>query len=573
VTSTQRYTVAYVLAAVVAALLFVPGLSGGFILDDFPNLALLNMLPADPAWDQILALSENGIAGVTGRPLALITFVLQADSWPDSASAFKLINLVIHLFNAALVMALLMLLGRNHEGFHLRPGFAGLVVLLWLVHPLQVSGVLYVVQRMNLLSSLFVLLGFVGYLWARWRYVREARTVYLFAMVLLPSIAVVPGVLSKENAVLLYGYLAVTELLLINNIDQGRRFFGARILAVGAPLLLIVAAGLLALPELLSGYDQKPFGLVARVLTQFPVLVSYLQMIVLPRQSMLGLFHDDFPVFNDPVAVAVLFSIALLLCALVWAWHYRRVSPVPAFMLLWFLTGHAIESSFLPLEMYFEHRNYLPLLGVLIGAGLLAQSLWLRIHADRRILFAAFMLLVALWPCWLTTQQARLWGDPLEHAYAEAFYRPDSRAAHANLVQVLANAGQVETALAIHLRAIDGGSESVSDYVRWLEFACLLPDIDLPSEARLQQVGRQAAQDFGVVGAMNRLIPAVSQGRCPAVSLASINVVLEALLANDAFVVSRPDLLQLRAVTAANAGDYQRAATLAGQSYELRRDE
>lgn len=571
-TSAQRYFLSFVTAAIVAALLFLPGLSGSFIFDDYPNLALLEMLPANPAWEQILALSENGIAGILGRPLALITFLLQAESFPGDAGPFKLVNLLIHLVNGALVMGLLALLGANDARFRLGPVGAGLVVLLWLIHPIQVSGVLYVVQRMNLLATFFVLLGLNGYLWWRLQYLRQPRWVYLFAMALIPAIAVLPGMFSKENAVLIYAYLAVIELLLGGTNKPDWRFFRARLLAVGLPLLLIVLGALVALPSLLAGYEQRPFGPGARLLTQSVALLSYLLVIFLPRQSALGLFHDDFTVFASPASLPVLVSVALLLAAVVLTLRYRRSWPVPAFMLLWFLAGHAMESSILPLQMYFEHRNYLPLFGILLGIGLLGQSLWQQAVGGRRATVIGATLLVIIWPALLTFQQAALWADPLEHAYAEKYFRPDSRAAHANLVQMLANSGQVETALDIHLQVINAGSESVADYVRWLEFGCLLPGISLPADSRLQQIAAQADQDYAVVGAMNRLIPAVSQGRCAGVSLATINVLLEALLGNAAFTVSRPDLLQLRATTAASAGNYRQAASLADQSYGLRKD-
>lgn len=571
-TFAQRYFLSYVTAAIVAALLFLPGLSGSFIFDDYPNLALLEMLPADPSWEQILALSENGIAGILGRPLALITFLLQAESFPGDAGPFKLVNLLIHLANGALVMGLLALLGANDARFRLGPVFAGLAVLLWLIHPIQVSGVLYVVQRMILLATFFVLLGLNGYLWWRLQYLRQPRWVYLFAMALIPAIAVLPGMFSKENAVLIFAYLAVIELLLAGTDKPDWRFFRARLVAVGLPLLLIVLAALIALPSLLAGYEQRPFGPGARLLTQSVALLSYLLVIFLPRQSALGLFHDDFPVFASPLSLPVLVSVALLLTAVVLALRYRRSWPVPAFMLLWFLAGHAMESSILPLQMYFEHRNYLPLVGILLGIGLFAQSLWQQAVGGKRVAIVGVALLAIIWPALLTFQQADLWGDPLEHAYAEKYFRPESRAAHANLVQMLANSGQAETALEIHLQVINAGSESVADYVRWLEFGCLLPGIGLPADSRLQQIAARADQDYAVVGAMNRLIPAVSQGRCAGVSLATLNVLLEALLGNEAFTVSRPDLLQLRATTAASAGNYRQAASLAEQSYGLRKD-
>ncbi len=247
-------------------------------------------------------------------------------------------NLLIHLVNGALVMGLLALLGANDARFRLGPVQA----LDWscccvLIHPIQVSGVLYVVQRMNLLATFFVLLGLNGYLWWRLQYLRQPRWVYLFAMALIPAIAVLPGMFSKENAVLIYAYLAVIELLLSGTKKPDWRFFRARLLAVGLPLLLIVLGALVALPSLLAGYEQRPFGPGARLLTQSIALLSYLLVIFLPRQSALGLFHDDFTVFASPASLPVLVSVALLLAAVVLTLRYRRSWPVPAFMLLWFL--------------------------------------------------------------------------------------------------------------------------------------------------------------------------------------------------------------------------------------------
>ncbi len=55
----------------------------------------------------------------------------------------------------------------------------------------------------------------------------------------------------------------------------------------------------------------------------------------------------------------MLFILGLILTALV----RRKKWPLFAFAVLWFFAGHALESTFLPLEYFFEHRNYLPLLG------------------------------------------------------------------------------------------------------------------------------------------------------------------------------------------------------------------
>lgn len=572
-TALTRYLLSLIAVVLLFAAVLAPGLSGDFIYDDFPNLALLSSLPAEPEWEQIIILSRNGIAGILGRPLAMFSFLLQADSWPDNAAAFKLVNLLIHLLNGALVMGFLALLGANDARWRLQPLFAGLVLLIWMLHPIQVSGVLYVVQRMNLLSACFVLLGLVGYLWARLRYRQRSRSAYLAAMVLLPGLAAGFGVLAKENAVLLFIYLAVIEFVLQQPAGPpDRRFLLARILAIGLPLTIILLGGLLTLPELLSGYEQKPFTLAQRVLTQFPVLLAYLLAIFLPRPSLFGLFHDDFPVYSSLFAPPVLVALSVLLLMLALALRYVRSWPVPAFALLWFLAGHAMESTIMPLEMYFEHRNYLPLLGVALALGLAGQALWQRRSGTRRMVLAALPAAALVWVTGLTAQQSLTWGNPLAHAYTERANRPGSRAAHANLVQTLANAGEVDTAFRIHRQVFSEGSPSAGDYVRWLEFACLLPDIELPTAAELERIAARADHDYGVIGSLNSLLPAVGDGRCPALGLDAINRLLDGLTDNSAYAVSRPDLLQLRALSAAGSGNYALAADIAGQSYALRRN-
>ena len=91
-------------------------------------------------------------------------------------------------------------------------------MVLWIVHPIQVSTVLYVVQRMTLLASLFVLLGIVGYLFGRQLHTEGAKATGILLMTVSPLVGAVLGLLSKENGVLLYAYLGVIELFLLHKL-------------------------------------------------------------------------------------------------------------------------------------------------------------------------------------------------------------------------------------------------------------------------------------------------------------------------------------------------------------------
>ena len=54
--------------------------------------------------------------------------------------------------------------------------------------------------------------------------------------------------------------------------------------------------------------------------------------------------------------------------ALLLVWRWGRYL---AFGIAWFLVGHSIESTVFSLELYFEHRNYFPGVGLFLLAGVL----------------------------------------------------------------------------------------------------------------------------------------------------------------------------------------------------------
>ena len=80
-----------------------PGLQGPFVLDDFSSLGALGNLGGVRDWDTFKAFVFGGTAGPTGRPLTLVSFLLDGNNWPTDPWPFKRTNLVIHLLNGALL--------------------------------------------------------------------------------------------------------------------------------------------------------------------------------------------------------------------------------------------------------------------------------------------------------------------------------------------------------------------------------------------------------------------------------------------------------------------------------------
>jgi hypothetical protein len=98
---------------------------------------------------------------------------------------YKTTNLVIHLVNAILIYWLSFLLLEQLSKKKLsipdrmRSWLPGLIAGAWALHPLLLTSVLYVVQRMTSLSALFVLAGLITFVYGRQRVQESGRHGYL----------------------------------------------------------------------------------------------------------------------------------------------------------------------------------------------------------------------------------------------------------------------------------------------------------------------------------------------------------------------------------------------------------
>lgn len=553
-------------------LLYWSGLSGPFLLDDLPNLNKLARVPADPRWSDFWYLARSGLAGATGRPLALLTFLAQYQAWPDPFP-FKLVNLLLHLLNGGLVAACCALLGRQCPGLRVSLPVIAFTVFLWLAHPLQLSTVLYVVQRMTELATTFVLLGICLYLEGRHRL---ATGTHRSGILLLLAGVLGCGLLAvffKENGVLLLAYLAVLELTLLPAAAAGSAVYRWRQRALTAPLIIGVLAFMAYLPVALQEYALKSFSLGERLLTQFPVLLSYLGSAALLRPDSLGLYHDDFPLSTGLLQPWwTLPAILVVIGALLFAIRYRRRWPLLAFAVLWFLAGHALESTLLPLEVYFEHRNYLPLLGPVFALTVAVRRWLAQLPVSTRRLALVLVALVLVNLSLITWQQSRRWGEPLAFATAAVAAHPSSYRAQSNLMEVLAKAGHVETAFAYHLSQLNPGQPRIAQYLRWLQFNCLMPGLPLPKAQVLREQAAGSGHDYGALYLAITLTFAIVEERCQQPPLTQLGLVLATLLENPAYTTSRADLLQLQALLTARAGDFSGAAALAAASLASRED-
>jgi tetratricopeptide (TPR) repeat protein len=520
------------------AFCYLPSLTGPFIFDDLPNLMGLARISA-PFDADFWTFTTYGIAGPTGRPLALLSFALQHAAWPVDPAAFHRVSLALHLVTGALCALLVLRLaaqwwpGERGRAEALAVVAAG----LWLIHPIQVSTVAFVVQRMTIMATLFTVLGLLAWTHGRQLVARapERAAGYLWAAAGMGGGGLL-AVLSKETGVLLLAYALVLEHCVYRGQPVGAGWRRARHLLLHAPALAFCALVAWRWQTLIADkYVIREFDLVERLLTQPRVLLDYLGLIVVPTPSRLTLFHDDYLASRgllEPAATLPALALVLGLAAV--GWWLRARAPVLAFALLWFFAGHLLESTFLPLELFFEHRNYLPLLGPAVAAayyGQLALSRLTTRHA--RVLVPALFALLALGLAVLTRVEAEVWGRPKALAQIWAVEHPTSLRARANYAGVLKELGHHEAAAAEYRRMVEDFPRDAGPMVEWYELGCLSPTVELPERRIVLERLRSARFSYAPTATIDRIVTEYEDdGECGRVFGSDVLAMLDALDAN-----------------------------------------
>lgn len=431
----------FVLSAVYLA--YLPALTGTFHYDDEPNLRELSQVT--DAWSALRfiasgpgASTDRSILG--NRPLARASFLINHTDWELSAYGFLRLNILIHILNGALVAWLTIKLLRlsGHSPYRVRSSMVAVgASALWLCFPILASASLIVIQRMTGLSATFVLTGLIFYL-AGLEYEKSGRfkTALLFQW-----LGIVGGtglaVLCKENGILLPLFAIITELTILSRISKSLPMRGRRVTAL--TVFLIIVTCYIGYSILATSFAHREFSVLQRLVTQPTILLDYVRLAFLPQAAQFSPFHDEISHFdgiNDTIIPSMsIFAVATFLLLAIFN---RRRYPLFSFAVFWFLGGHLLESTAIPLELYFEHRNYMPLVGPAIALSWWGWTQTGRWRVRAPALLASYNLLLFF----VLIQTTSLWGQPLLSAEMWALRNPDSPRAQQYLAQRYFLAGQ-----------------------------------------------------------------------------------------------------------------------------------
>lgn len=474
--SNRAFLLLTLVCAGLAGLLFLPGLPGDFVFDDNINIVgnsglELQSLAPSAILDIIFSTQYGGIT----RVLPTLTFAMdyyRGGGTLDPAT-FKTTNIAIQALTAfvlaGFLRSLLVTAGT-------RPNAARWTALamafVWAAHPLQVSSVLYVVQRMQTMATLFIVLALWSYLAARQTQIegRSGRTGWMLTG-LLWALALA----CKEDAVLLPAYTLALELTVLR-FRAGDPGLAGRIkrgylyaTVAGATLFLFVVV-----PHYWSwdAYYNRNFSSVERLLTQGRVLCLYLWEILIPLPSHMPFYYDWLVPSRGLLHPWTTLPALLLLGALlIGAWKARHRRPLLAFGIFLFFAGHAVTSNIAALELAFEHRNHLPMIGVVLAVGdLLAMAVGrLRLRAAP-IAASGLVLLAGLSSA--TALRAASWNSDLRMAQTSTRIAPFSTRAWNQLCVAYFNLGGGDKAdnpyLGQAIAACDKGAEADRNSIKTL---------------------------------------------------------------------------------------------------------
>lgn len=520
--NTRPFLIVLPLVAAAAALLVIalPALHGPLVLDSLKLHALEGVFQehGDRA-----VLHTPAFGGGLHRIVAMASFVLNIQAAGElSAYQVKLTNAGIHVITGLVIFLLTRLILRHTPYGRWAAGVALGTTVLWLLSPLNFNVAMYGVQRMAQLAALFTFAGLACYTAGRLHDRMGFRVLYiaLAAVVCLPL-----AVLSKQNGVMLVPLAFLVEVYFLH---PARPWLTRRQLTLIAVVGTAAAATLLLYlyPGVLN-YQTRDFTLGERLLSQPRALVSYLQHLVAPYGGDTGIYTDDFRASRTllaPLSTAlslIAFAAIALFCAVC---HAGRFKPV-AFGLAFFLVGHALESSFIPLELYFLHRNYLPGYGVYLAlVALLAIIL-----PERRWLVIALTLYAAYFAA-ISYARSMTWSSHAGIVSSAINYHPDSPRALSNYAQLAAEAGRFDLANAAVDRSI-ALSGTLKTQVQRLYIRCRsgedpgARDYTALAETRSFGVSNEISQALG------NLLALYERGGCPRLRVPQLVQSLDGLAA------------------------------------------
>lgn len=298
--------------------------------------------------------------GKLGRPVALMSIAINHYYGGLDEFGYHVVNVIIHLAAAFFLFLFIMNtlklpILRPHYGDNAY-NIALLATFFWAAHPIHVHAVTTIVQRMASMAGMFYIMAMYFYLKGR----TADRKIVAVTCFCLSVGSTLLALGSKENVILLPVGILLYDMLLIQGLrNRVSKKIVMTVFALLAAITIVIIFSV-DFSSLFDGYRLRRFNLAERLMTEPRVIVFYLSLLLYPQISRMALVHDidiSRSLLDPP---STILAILFILIALAYAIQSARKRPLLSYCIIFFFLNHLVEGSIIPLELIYEHRNYIP---------------------------------------------------------------------------------------------------------------------------------------------------------------------------------------------------------------------
>lgn len=453
ITLAKRLKLSYfiwLLFPLVAFALYSNALDTNFVFDDEVNIETVKAIKMTTlSWDNLVKAGTDGL--LNKRPLANISFALNHYFGGLSTRGYHIVNILIHALNGIILYLLFTAIFQTPV-IKKRYGPPGLVplaaALIWLVHPVQVQSVTYIVQRMNSMASMFYFLGVLCYIYSR--LTNSSRNKWIFLG--LSFFSALLGMATKEIVASIPFALLLVEFVLFQNFNPN--WLKTNLLKIG--IIVVFFLGLAfwfvdgnPMSRIFAPYVNLPYSASQRVLTEFRVVLFYLKQLFLGHPFYLNILHD-FPVSTSMFQpVTTLLSFLAIVGSMLGAALISRKAPLLFLAIFWYFGTLVIESSVINLEIIYEHRSYLPSIFVILAVVTYISKI-IPSSLARKTLFVAIISTLCFW----TYSRNAVWADEIAFWQDCIDKNPKASRAYNDLANAYAMIGEKKKAVQIYYQGM-----------------------------------------------------------------------------------------------------------------------
>jgi len=403
-------------------ILYFPSFSVPFYLDDYPSIienpAIYDITQLDKIW-----------AFYFPRFIGYLSFSLNYTISGESPFTYHLANFIIHFLAGIgvffLTRILLTSLKSDIDKSYLYT-IPFIAALIFLIAPQQTQAVTYIVQRLSSMSAMFYIYALVTY-----SYARLNSKHYLF---ILTFVFAGLALFTKQNTATLPIAVLIIELIFFQKMDKAQ---WKKFILVSIPVISIFAFTIYQYFDLsLERLDYLTRSLQTDTLsreqyfaTQILVVWHYIVQFFIPTDLHLDY---DYPVQQSLFSFKIISALIAHIVLIMAAYFYRKQQPIIFFAVVFYYLAHLIESSIVPIpDIVFEHRNYLPNMGLSILVAMLTYLLWQQKNLQQLTLIGLSLLI--LWFSYHTFSRNIIWTKPVEFYINETKHSPNKERVWADL--------------------------------------------------------------------------------------------------------------------------------------------